>query len=98
LNAKCRPILLLTVISKVFKTAMHSWLNQYLHSNNAFVPEQHAFRQGLQKLQHLDYEKCRQNLFVILYRTLNMSIMRYYQLNYISMAFKELLQTVSDHI
>jgi hypothetical protein len=42
-----RPILLLTAFSKVFEKAMHSRLNQHLHSNNVLVPEQHAFRQGI---------------------------------------------------
>jgi len=50
-----RPILLLTVFSKVFKTAMHSRLNQQLHSNNELVPDQHGFRQGLQRVQLLNY-------------------------------------------
>jgi hypothetical protein len=50
-----RSILLLTVFSKVFKTAVHSRLNKNMHSNNELVSEQHAFRQGLQKVQHLDY-------------------------------------------
>jgi hypothetical protein len=41
------PILFLTAFSKVFEKAMHSRLNQHLHSNNVLVPEQHAFRQGI---------------------------------------------------
>ena len=58
-----RPILLLTVFSKVFKTAMHSRLNQHLHSNDVLVPQQHGFRQGLQKVRHLDYLKVYLALF-----------------------------------
>ena len=42
-----RPIPVLTVFSKVFEKAMHSRLNQHLHSNNVLVAEQHAFRQGV---------------------------------------------------
>jgi hypothetical protein len=42
-----RPISLLPIFSKVFKTAMHSRLSHHLHTNNILVPEQHAFRKGM---------------------------------------------------
>ena len=42
-----RPVSLLTVFSKVLKTAMHSTLNQHLNTNNILVTEQYSFRKGI---------------------------------------------------
>ena len=42
-----RPISLLTVFSEVFEKAMHSRLNQHLHTNNILVTEQHGFGKGI---------------------------------------------------
>jgi hypothetical protein len=42
-----RPVSLLPIFSKVFEKAMHSKLSHHLHTNNIFVPEQHAFRKSM---------------------------------------------------
>ena len=42
-----RPILLLTVSSKVLKKAVHSRLSQHLHTNNILVTEQYGIRKEI---------------------------------------------------
>ena len=42
-----RPIPLLTVFIKVLEKAMHSRLNQHLHTNNKLVTEQYSFRKRI---------------------------------------------------
>jgi hypothetical protein len=42
-----RPILLLTVFSKVFEKAMHNRLSHHLYTNNILVSEQHGFKKGI---------------------------------------------------
>ena len=42
-----QPMSLLTVFSKVFKKAMHSGLNQQLHTNIILVTGKYSFRKGI---------------------------------------------------
>jgi hypothetical protein len=45
--ANYRPVLLLTIFSKLFKKAMHSKLSHRLHTNNILVTELCGFRKGI---------------------------------------------------
>ena len=45
--ANYRPILLLTIFSKLFMKAMHSKLSHHLHTNNILVTELCGFRKGI---------------------------------------------------
>jgi hypothetical protein len=42
-----RPIVLLTIFSKVREKAMHSRLSYLLHSNNILATDQHGFRKEM---------------------------------------------------
>jgi Notch-like protein len=42
-----RPMSLLTIFSKVLKSAMHCRLSQHLHINTVLVTEQYSFRKGI---------------------------------------------------
>jgi hypothetical protein len=42
-----RPMLLLTIFSKVLKRAMHSRLSQHLNTNTILVTEEYGFSKGI---------------------------------------------------